>query len=371
MRLNFEQASEAFSKNLKVFEFANYLDYIELLAPKFCNVLMTHAIDETNIFDERKHNDVKKYLYDPYLSYQNNFGKLHRPLTCILAYLSASNAAFEDIHNVYAISCAIENFQSAALIHDDIADSATLRRGKPALHKQVGTELAINIGDYGLSATIGSVLHTLKQSKYSPSKILEILEQLIFMEYMTIEGQAMDLGWAKEDRFDISAQDYFVMATKKSAYYSASVPCVLGAICADAEDNLKQALETFGQKIGLAFQIRDDLLNLINDSDKLQKDCYSDITEGKLTLCAVAALDMSDKSDKEKLKSILLSHTTNKTELQSAVDIMNKSGAIEYANCQAKLLCDQALDVVRDVLPDNDWTKILIDMAYWVKNRQM
>ena len=83
---------------------------------------------------------------------------------------------------------------TAALIHDDIADGGQLRRGKACMHIEQGEGIAINAGDYGLACTVGGVVEALRNSSYSEKKILAIVRQLVFMEYMTIEGQAMDLG---------------------------------------------------------------------------------------------------------------------------------------------------------------------------------
>lgn len=143
------------------------------------------------------------------------------------------------------------------------------------------------------------------------------------------------------------------MATKKSAYYSASVPCVLGAICANSSEEEKTCLQLFGEKIGLAFQIRDDLLNITASNTAKQKDVFSDITEGKLTLCAVAALEFADKKDSQTLKDILMAHTKDKVKLKKAVSIMKKSGALDYAEDQAQNLCDEALTILSSGLPDN------------------
>lgn len=190
----FDITAQNFTNRLQKLDFKNYLEYINKLAPAFSKVIYSLTHEEANVFEEQNHKDVDKYLYKPLFAYQKNFGKLHRPLTCILTYLACSQSDFYNINDVYAVAAAIENFQTAALIHDDIADKAELRRGKPCLHKQVGSSLAINIGDYGLSMTVGAVLHHLEKSKFLPEKIIEILDQFIFMEYMTIQGQAMDLG---------------------------------------------------------------------------------------------------------------------------------------------------------------------------------
>lgn len=133
------------------------------------------------------------------------------------------------------------------------------------------------------------------------------------------------------------------MATKKSAYYSAALPCVLGAICADASDDIVNALKAFGEKIGLAFQIQDDLLNLIEtETSKNQKDFRNDISEGKRTLIVCKALDLCDENKKQCLVEILKEKTKDEKKLAQAVDIMQDCGAVAYAQEFAKNLSEKA-----------------------------
>lgn len=179
---------------LDSYKLEDYQQYLKDFAPVFSPFIYQTLTEQFNFYEKNSHSDVSKYLEKPLLDYSENFGKLHRPLTCIAAYLACTCGNTQDIQNVFVVASAIELFQTAALIHDDIADDGQMRRGVPCLHKTIGEALAINAGDYGLSATLGSVINALKNSNLSASKILDIADQLIFMEYMTIEGQAMDLG---------------------------------------------------------------------------------------------------------------------------------------------------------------------------------
>ena len=143
------------------------------------------------------------------------------------------------------------------------------------------------------------------------------------------------------------------MATKKSAYYSVSLPCVLGAYCADAPEDLCLALKSFGEKLGVAFQIQDDLLNLIkNENSANVKDFRNDITEAKRTLVVVKALELS--KDRDKLTQILKKNASDEAELEEAVQIMIECGAIDYAKDKAKDLSSQAIKNIEDKLPLNN-----------------
>ena len=110
------------------------------------------------------------------------------------------------------------------------------------------------------------------------------------MTCRTVEGQALDLGWARDGRYDITPEDYLTMAIHKTAHYSGAVPLAVGAIVGGADDEIVEALRSYGLDTGLAFQIQDDLLNLVGTDEAKKKDFRSDITEGKRTLVVVHAL---------------------------------------------------------------------------------
>ena len=329
--------------------YKSYVQYLNDAAPKFKDYLIQHLKNARSCYEDNKHKDVDKYLYQPLIEFSKNAGKMHRPLTCLAAFNALKTNQSTEV--VLPVAAAIEHFQSAALIHDDIADGGEIRRSKPCLHKQIGVGLAINAGDFGLAMVIPSVIRELENLNVAEAKILQIVDQLSLMEYMTIEGQAMDLGWARDGQFDISIADYCVMATKKSAYYSVSVPCVLGAICADASTETISAIQDFGLNLGLAFQIQDDLLNLI-DEGKSTKDFLNDITEGKRTLVVCKTLELS--KDKDELIDILKSCTKDAAKLKRAVEIMQECGAIDFAKDLAKNLSQQSREILDKALPSSN-----------------
>ena len=200
--------------------------------------------------------DIERYLYTPLSAFTANAGKRHRPLICMLA-ATAVGGSFESARSAAA---AIEHFQSGALIHDDIADNGQLRRGKPCMHLTEGTGLAINCGDLALTMVTKTVLD---DPTLNADVKLRVLHELTEMIVRTIEGQALDLGWVRDGRFDISVDDYLDMATHKTAYYSGATPLAAGAIIGGGSEEQIEALRAFGLHTGLAFQIQDDLLNLI------------------------------------------------------------------------------------------------------------
>ncbi|MDR2492459.1 MAG: polyprenyl synthetase family protein [Coriobacteriales bacterium] len=298
--------------------------------------------------------DINRYLYAPLADYSANGGKRHRPLICELA----CGAVGGDPSLASSAAVAIEHFHTAALIHDDIADESTMRRGRPCLHLTNGEGLAINAGDLALSLVTGSVLD---DDLLSDDVKIRVLKELVLMTTRTIEGQALDIGWARDGRFDLTVDDYLVMASRKTAYYSGGTPLAVGAIIGAGSEEQVEALRSFGMACGLAFQIQDDILNLVGCQEALGKDYRSDITEGKRTLIAVHAIEHSAQG--AELALILASHATTETMLACAVDIMQRAGSIDFARDYASELVGKAKADLAGALEDNRPKKLLMSMA--------
>ncbi len=298
--------------------------------------------------------DIERYLYAPLAGFTENAGKRHRPLICMLA----CQAVGGDFAAAKSPAAAIELFQSAALIHDDIADNGQLRRGKPCLHISEGEGLAINCGDLALSWVTSTVL---ADDTLTDAVKLRLLGELTAMTERTIEGQALDLGWVRDGRFDISVDDYLCMATHKTAFYSGAVPLACGAIVGGGSEEQIAALRTFGMHTGLAFQIQDDLLNLIDEAGARNKDFRTDITEGKRTLVAVHAL--ANPGTHDELLQILSSGTSDTDELARAVEIFEQTGSIAYARDYSLELTRKAKAALEGVELDPHCRELLLGMA--------
>ena len=309
---------------------------------------------------EGSHPDMDTYLYDPLMKYSANGGKRHRPLICFAACAAVGG----DISLAASAASAIEHFHSAALIHDDIADEATLRRGEPCMHLTEGLGIAINTGDLALSMVNGAVM---KDPLLTDAQKVRVVTELIDMTRRTIEGQALDLGWARDERYDITPEDYLCMATHKTAHYSGAVPLAVGAIVGGGTEAQITALREYGLATGLAFQIQDDLLNIEGDAEVVGKDFCSDITEGKRTLMVVHALKHS--SNRERLIEILSSKTTDLAQLTEAVSIMREAGSLDYARDYASKLTSEAKAKLVVEIEDSPARTVLISMADYFINR--
>ncbi|MBF4509045.1 MAG: polyprenyl synthetase family protein [Aeromicrobium sp.] len=321
--------------------------YLKRNAKKFDAYLAEFFADGT-------HADMQRYLYHPLGAYTKNAGKRHRPLICLLA----CEAVGGDPRRAWPSAAAIEHFHTAALIHDDIMDSSLTRRGEPCLHIREGEGLAINAGDLALSLVTGTVVD---DHGLDPECRLRVLKELVDMTTRTIEGQALDIGWARDDRFDLTVDDYLVMANHKTAFYSGAVPLAVGAIIGGGTEEQVEALRAFGLAAGLAFQIQDDVLNLVGTREATKKDFRSDVTEGKRTLAAVHALQHS--AERERLREILASRAEDPALLDEAVRIMAEAGSIDFARTYARDLVLGAKAELEAALPRGKARDLLLSMA--------
>lgn len=322
-----------------------------------------HVGDAINAFIPKgTHPDMDRYLYEPLLRFSRNGGKRHRPLICFAACMAVGG----NPEQALSAAAAMEHFHTAALIHDDIADGAELRRGKTCLYLTEGLGLAINMGDLGLQLVNGTVA---KDPGLDDHTKVRVLTELIEMTKRTIEGQALDIGWARDKRYDITPEDYLIMATCKTAHYSGAVPLAIGAIIGGGTETQIEGLRNYGLDTGLAFQIQDDLLNLIGKTESTKKGFRDDITEGKRTLVVVHALKNLEGDDRERLIELLSSRTKNPAELEEAVQIMESAGSIEYARNYAENLTSIAKNRLVDMIDPSPARDLLISMADWFVSR--
>ncbi|SES76832.1 farnesyl-diphosphate synthase /geranylgeranyl-diphosphate synthase [Olsenella sp. KH3B4] len=307
--------------------------------------------------------DLSCYLYTPLARFTRSGGKRTRPALVLLG----CEAVGGDVSRALSSAAAIEDFQSAALIHDDIADEGEMRRGQPCVHRTEGVGVAVNVGDLGIVRTFAGVL---EDGSLDGATKLRVLEEFAQMEQRTVEGQALDLGWARDERWDVTVSDYLTMATHKTAFYSAASPLSIGAICGGGTDEQVEALGSFGMDAGLAFQLQDDLLNLVGDAETQGKDFRSDITEGKRTMVVCWALEHLTGAEKNELLGILSSHATDARSLSRAVSLMEKAGAIDAVRSYARGLAESAKGHLDGIELAGDARAILDSMAdFFVERR--
>lgn len=333
----------------------NFYDYLE----EFRDDVINFIIDNIKISNNP---DLNKYLYYPFLDFCRNGGKCHRALICIAACAIFS----DDISKTLKSAISIEIFQNAALIHDDISDNSIIRRGKPTLHTIVGKGQAINIGDFALNFTNDLILN---DENLQIEEKLNVLNYLNMMKKNTIEGQSLDIGYSSANLDSIDEIKYLDLATRKTAYYSCAYPLLIGAYLGGAKPSDMDCLFEFGKKVGLAFQIQDDILNLEETSSE-KKDLYSDIREGKLTLILVDAINQANIEDKDTIVKIYNSTTKTDSDIELILQLFDQYNSISYAKQFANNLIEEAQsDLINSSICDNHFRKLVFDMSNWMKIR--
>ncbi|GGN06118.1 geranylgeranyl diphosphate synthetase [Thermus composti] len=240
---------------------------------------------------------------------------------------------------------ALELFQNWVLIHDDIEDGSLERRGKPALHRLYPMPLALNAGDALHGEMWGLLLRGLARGLWG-TKVLEEFYQVV---RRTAYGQHLDLLWTLEGRLDLTPEDYLHMVAHKAAYYTAVAPLRLGALLAGQEP--PQAYEEGGLKLGVAFQIVDDVLNLEGD-EAYGKERAGDLYEGKRTLILIRFLQEASPAERERAEALLRLPRGEKPEGEVLWlwERIRASSALPWAKAVARSLAEEGLARLRPLL---------------------
>jgi geranylgeranyl diphosphate synthase type I len=259
----------------------------------------------------------------------------------------------EGAHNFVAEGVVAHN----TLIHDDIMDDSEVRRGEPCAYKKYGVPLAINAGD-GLFMMVWQAI---LESGLPPERIVGVEKVLTDAFTRVLEGQAIELNWYRLCRFDVSEAEYMGMVSGKTGALIAA-SCEAGALIGKAAPEQRKALAQFGMAIGLAFQIQDDVLNLIGSEEKYGKEIGGDISEGKRSLITIHALSNAAPAEKKELEGILASKTKEPEKIRRAIEICRKAGSIDYAARKAKTLVGEAKEGLM-ILPNNEASRRLLSLA--------
>lgn len=279
-------------------------------------------------------------LYGPNEYFLKIGGKRIRPVLCMMG-----NELFDDIRNdSWDVAAAIELLHNFTLIHDDIMDKAPLRRGVETLHKKYGESTAILAGDVML----------VKAYEYINKIHISVLYQVLGLFNRTAkeicEGQQMDMDFEKRET--VSFDEYLRMIElKTSVLLAASLK--MGAILGGAGDRNQHFIYEFGKKLGLAFQVQDDYLDVFGDPSKFGKQVGGDILSNKKTFLLIHALETASATQQKELKQ-LLSITTEDD--KSKADKVNKVTSLfhdckvdEWALQLQNRFLDEAMNHLEDI----------------------
>lgn len=255
---------------------------------------------------------------------------------------------------------AIELIHNFTLVHDDIMDDDDIRRGRRTLHQKKGLPTAINSGD----ALFALSFRLLSETEVPDNRIRSLLYEVSNAVLKVAEGQEEDMAF--ERTFEIGEKEFIGMIEKKTSYlFQAAARC--GAIVAEADDLQIKKMGAYARKMGIAFQVQDDYLDLIGDQNELGKPVGSDIKAGKRTLMVIHALQHLDKKDKLELINILDSKNSQK-DVQKAISLMKKAGSLEYCKKLAKRYAEEAKEEL-SFLDGSPQKEILLELVDFMIER--
>ncbi len=277
-------------------------------------------------------------------------GKRLRPLLVLLA----SHACHYQGKDHILLAAMIEFFHTATLLHDDVVDESTLRRGKQTAHGIWGSKASILVGDY---------LFTLYMQLMISSGNLSIMNLLTDITNQIARGEIRQLSHRHNDNLTI--EDYYsVIEAKTSLLFAAST--AIGAMIAKVDDTIVQGLYAFGLHLGNAFQLIDDALDYCSDAKTIGKNIGDDLADGKATLPLLYALQHSTPEQQQHIRAGLTQGGLN--HLPAILEAITDTNAIAYTKSMAKKEVEQAVTAL-EVLPPSKYKDALVDMAKYAIER--
>lgn len=287
-----------------------------------------------------------KSLYDPLHYFLDIGGKRIRPMlvsaACGLCGGDPSEARFA--------SAAVESLHNFTLIHDDIMDQADTRRGFKTVHKKWNESTAILSGDALFAHAFGALRYYAQSDAYSKKQLTDLMDVFIRSTITVCDGQALDMEFASRD--DVKLDEYITMISwKTAALLSGSM--AMGAVIAGVDSQKVQEVSEIGRLAGIAFQIQDDLLDVIADPEKFGKKPGGDIIEGKKTYLLISALEMATGNDLRTLQNLPGKKGITDAEVQEVIQVMDRIGVLNSTKQEIENLYNKALHLL-DKFPDSE-----------------
>jgi octaprenyl-diphosphate synthase len=280
-------------------------------------------------------------------------GKRLRPL---LMVLSARLCGYDGDQDKF-YSTIFEYLHAATLLHDDLVDGASIRRGKPVAHSLFGKSTAVLVGDFLLARGLSIAARTRK------IKVIEIIAGIT--ENMS-QGEIHQL--LKKEHFDMTESEYMEIIRRKTAVLIQGA-CQVGALLADAATDRENALAEYGHHVGIAFQMADDLLDYTADTTVLGKTVGADLREGKLTLPVIHAIENAPADSRRKMKQIIRNKNFSTEEFQTLTDMLKNYGGIEYTQKQAIEYIQRAKNAI-SIFEPSPTRETLMDIADYALKRK-
>ena len=310
-------------------------------------------------------NDLKEFCLRP--------GKRIRPLLLILTYSTfAGLSEKKKFQEVLKIASAIELMHSFLLIHDDIIDRAKMRRGKKSFHlicrekfktrtfnPAIGEDVALVMGDN----LFFNVIHIIAQSRFNLNIKDEFLKLFSQCYETTCWGQIMDSIYSRQKKLKADQRSARFISTFKTAYYTIFYPMVMGYILTGQNNHeIIKKIKDFALPLGLAFQIRDDILGIFGSSQATGKSDISDIVEGKFTLLINTVLKQLKHRKKEDFKRLFSKEKKSINDIKRIKDIIQKNGVLEKLKQEMEGLFKEALKNLKRLNIKQETNHILEDL---------
>jgi geranylgeranyl pyrophosphate synthase len=291
-------------------------------------------------------------------------GKRFRPLlTAICAEAVGGNWA-----DGIKLAPIVELIHNGTLMQDDVEDDSQARRGQPCTHHKFGVDTAVNTGTIMYFWPMVKIMND--DFNLGEEKKMKIYDLFVKELLRVCSGQVWDIAW-HHGGFTPNEKQYLNMCLSKTGVLT-KFACQLGAIIGNSSEEQYESLGKFGQIVGVGFQIQDDILELTESSFKEGKGSIGgDIHEGKRTLIVIRTLEVAKETDKKRLVEILDSHTEKESELQEALDIINKYDGLTYSREVAEKMVTDAWAEVDQVLEENNAKKVLKKFAEYLVDRKI
>ena len=280
-------------------------------------------------------------------------GKRLRP---ILVLSFAKLLGKDDLKNLYPLAVALEYIHTASLLHDDVVDGAETRRGRASANRVFGNETVVLTGDY----MYANALYL-----FSIYGNIDMIRNVSDTVKKMAEGQLLELK--KIGDIDLSEEDYFKILKGKTAVLFGSC-CYVGTAFATDIKELKESAYNYGLKIGLAFQLIDDLLDYIADEKKLGKPICNDLREGKITYPLLSVINKLTEEEKEFIKNVIRDLNPSKEDIERVKEIVKEKGGFENTIQKAKELVIEAIKELEN-FPKNKYSKDLESLAKYIVER--
>lgn len=277
-------------------------------------------------------------------------GKRLRPIFVVLGGKCCGGS----LEQLLPLAVAMEMIHMATLIHDDVIDASPLRRGRPTVWARWGEKISLHAGDYLFARAL------LLVATYDDPRIPSLLAQ-VSVKMVQGELEQLDTTFTVA----LTVKDYLKRIRRKTALLI-SASCELGAVAAGGSWEKIRALRLYGRYLGMAFQLTDDVLDMVADPDTLGKPLGSDLRQGVITLPAIYALKVSPHH--RRLALLLTKPSKSEAEISETIELIQECGGIDYTLNMAERYLKKAREHLK-VLPPGHSRNILEELTYFVKVR--